>query len=392
MVPISFVFVLLFLFIAFADGKRPLNSKRQDENNDEVLSSKRQDNNNDEVLNSKRQDNNNEEVLNSKRQDNDNEEVSNNIKSYPPLPTSVGARGIWAYQHGVDDLGTHAMLETAASRTAAINNMNPWSVRRFYGSYGTLQTTDEGSLQVGKWNEELRDNGFSSQLLLGSPRHALPGSNCRGRLAELIQERLIDFHASPLVPHDWFFDTLHLDVEVHAMNENIICDGTEYIEWDLADGPERARRFYMLYLTARQVRDYLDWHGVVDPYGNRMKLEMDLPFWIDSSDDIDWAGSGNPVPFNTPMGWFTSLSSVVDSITLMTYHEDDLTSICTRASQERDWMDPTPVRVGLNPAYDDDLWESKGDVLTAAMGLDTYTSDCGFAVDIFHYKGMMLLP
>mmetsp|Transcript_2835 Transcript_2835/g.4272 ORF Transcript_2835/g.4272 Transcript_2835/m.4272 type:complete len:351 (-) Transcript_2835:1318-2370(-) len=345
------LFVLLSLLIALTDGRRPASSNREEVDNDKVSS----------------------------------------VRSYPPLPTSVGARGIWAYQHGGHALGTHAMLETSASRTAAIDDMNPWSVRRFYGSYGTLQTTDEGRYQVGKWNEELHDNGFSSQLLLGTPSHAFPGSDCRGRLFEQIEERLIEFHES-LLETDGFFDTLHLDVEVHAMNENIICDGIEYIEWDLADGPERARRFYMLYQTAWQVRNYLDWNGVVGPSGIQMKLEMDLPFWIDSSDDIDWAGSGNPAPFDTPMGWFTELSTVVDSISLMTYHEDDLSLICTRASQERDWMDPTPVRVGLNPAYDDDLWESKLEVLTAAMGLDTFTSDCGFAVDIFHYKGMMLLP
>jgi len=278
--------------------------------------------------------------------------------------------------------------------------MNAWSVRRFYGSYGDLPTVSHpGRPNVGRWNKALHENGYSSQLLLGAPAHAFAGSEedgCRDSLLRQISTRLLEFHDSflvwsPSAPQN--FDAVHLDVEVHAMNDVVTCDGVSYAAWDDADGAERARRFYSLYETAVAVREYLDAAGATGPHGDPVRLEMDLPFWIDSSGAIDCAGSGNPSPFDSAAGWFEELAGVVDGVTLMTYHEDDLEMVLDRAEGEAGFMYPTPVRVGLNPAYDE-FWGSVEEVLADAMYLDTSTGGSSYrvhAVDFFHYKGMMLL-
>jgi len=337
-------------------------------------------------------------------------EHDSTLPRHPPPPyrspprVSVGARGIWAYQHGGHaTLGTHAIVENYTSRTTAIDAMNEWSVRRFYGSYGNLQTSSPGRNKVARWNQHLHYNGFSTQLLLGEPHHHFPGPECRGALLDQIQTRLIDFHSSFGFGGRHFFDTLHLNVEPQGQNDAVTCDGIEYPPWPCSpsdpdcedpDGPERARRFYMLYQMAKDVRNYLDWAGVVGPNGARMRLEMDLAFWIDSSTSIHWEDSGNPEPFNSPEGWYTELDLIVDGVTLMTYHEEDVEDIKARASQEREWMSRRKVRVALNPAYDDFL-DSRGEWVDMAIELDTFeygSDNPGYAVDLFHYKGMMELP
>jgi hypothetical protein len=298
----------------------------------------------------------------------------------PPPAQVVGPRGVWAYQHDGGAYSTLAITASAAARTAALNTLAARSVRRFYGTYGDLPVTDPS--RVGAWNADLHANGFESQLLLGEAHHLHAGA-CRDELLDQVLDRLVAYHA--VVTPEAAFDAVHLDIEPHAQNTTVSCDGPQPA-WGSLGGADRAWRLLALYDTAVDVRALLD-----DAGEHEVRIELDLPFWIDSSPTIDWTVL--PAPFDSPEGWYGQLALVADGITLMTYGTTDTTLIRARAAGEAAATPPGFVRVAVNgkERYGGGgivIWGSPAQFWSAVANLETVSSAAAYEVDLFEYRAV----
>lgn len=270
-----------------------------------------------------------------------------NLLAFLLLPgvchASSTMRGTWFWGASGDPYGSTAVVGNALKEAEVRANFSANGISYVYGSYGNRPILELSTIAA--WNGSLNTLGMTSELLLSENSWLDPANY--GSFTDKIQDRLLTFNGT--VAASDAFKGLHLDIEPQAT-----------AAWSGLDGPEKKMELDKLLAVYNVARNYLNDHG-----GATITLSADLPVWFDSSGSITW-GAGERD------SWFASVSSVLDSVSLMPFDRDTFSSIQSGVEWEIANM-TTAVRVGVEvdiPGTWDDMAEfwSIADAIEAEYG------------------------
>ena len=228
-------------------------------------------------------------------------------------------RGVWFWNTTTVDGTTspHSSSEVvgvAAAEDEAIAFMNGKDINEIYGSYGTRPETVP--TEIWPWNEKLDAAGIESQLLISgfdpADTASLTDPDHLG-LVTKVTERLIDFNdTAPSAAAE--FDALHLDLEPQALS-------------DWSSGTSADKRVFLDHLLDA----YVDIRAALDAGGYAgLPIYADIPFtWDKIPGSIAWASEADRD------GWFASLATVLDGLSIMTFSKGNLCDLATATVYER---------------------------------------------------------
>jgi len=221
---------------------------------------------------------------------------------------------------------------TGAAEDEAIAFMVSQNIKEVYGSY--LHRPRDVPTEIWPWNEKLDAAGIESQLLISGFEKFDPGpltDPTHASLVTKVVDRLIDFNdAAPTAAAK--FDALHLDLEPQSLHL-----------WQT--GTPATKRAYLddLYDAYVDIRAALDAGGYPT-----LPIYADIPFSWDKlpvdGGSVDWADAADRD------GWYASLNSVLDGLTIMTFSKDTFPELETATVYERTGpFTAGPVHVAIQP-------------------------------------------
>jgi len=262
-------------------------------------------------------------------------------------------RGAWFWYQSSDPNGASNVVGNATKEDKALIFFQQWGIKRLYGSYTALPTTDPTT--VAAWNKKLSLAGIQSYVVMSEPTHALPSGYAN--LQNLVSTRFVNFNNSRSDPLERFVG-IELDLEPHTLPQ-----------WTSGNNADRRTMLLDLGGAFAATRQQMTSGG----YGSAL-LSAALPVWFDSSSSIGWNSSADRDQ------WFTDIGTSLDAVSLMAYETSSVSSIMNSVAYEQIQF-TGDVHIALRSKLGDE-WATFGD-FTGAIA--TVESQGGAGIDIENY-------
>lgn len=242
------------------------------------------------------------------------------------IPDGLG--GTTSSPYGVNNILGNAALENDVIAFLKLHRVN-----RVYGSFGNKPdpawppATDHP--KVAAWNEKLACVRIQSQLLLEAI--SVSAVDDTTDILDKITRRFIDFNDLYAAESDKQFKALHLDIEPQQT--------PPYSGGSAADKRAVLDDLFDTYAAIRAHLDANSYPGT--------PIYADIPFtWDKIPGSIGWA---DPADRDA---WFTSLTTVLDGITIMTFSKDTAPELDVATAYERGSVLPVLdgfARIAIQP-------------------------------------------
>ncbi|MFC1608636.1 hypothetical protein ACFL3M_00450 [Patescibacteria group bacterium] len=272
-----------------------------------------------------------------------------------PTPIS-GSRGIWHWKGYSSEWGTVSVVGNDAKENEVISDYQAWDIGRVYGSYGSRTVSEADA--IANWNGKLDDAGINSESLYGnvvsdSTKSVLLSEVAKSDFLNDIQTEIIDFNRSRVNSKERF-DAIHLDIEPQALTA----------EWD--NGTPESRRQLMISMK--------DFYAEVEALINDPQTgDSNLKFYVDLGHYFDKLPSiGGKVGWTSEAErdqWYSDVSGIVDSISIMAYGTNSLSSITSTTEYERSVF--SEAEIGLNVKEIGTTWTDVNDFRNMLEQIET---------------------
>jgi hypothetical protein len=265
-------------------------------------------------------------------------------------------RGIWFWSNANFDWWVFNVIWNKNKEDEVISDLQKYRIDRVYGSYGRSISVDED--EVGNWNVKLHNVWIKSDLLIGDDFLSI--LNNKNDFFLKIKNDFLDFNQSRWNNNEKFND-IHLDIEPQWMDNR--SDLSLY---------EKKWYLYELLILFKELRDYLDTNN-----GSYADIYIDLPHWFGNLNSIWWNDE------QERNNRFLDINKQVDWVTLMTYENDNLDTLVSWASDERNLL-WDKVRLSLDTDIGvNNTWNNLAEYLNMIEKIEENTK---YEVDVHHYS------
>ncbi|HEX8521902.1 MAG TPA: hypothetical protein VF669_06560 [Tepidisphaeraceae bacterium] len=267
-------------------------------------------------------------------------------------PAMAVERGTWFYYIASEPNGAANIVGNPQKEDDAIAFMNQWEIKRLYGSYSTLTTSNPQAMA--KWNKKLAQAGIKSYVEISGATQAFPSN--RSALLSTVDTRLVNFNAARSDPQEKFVG-IEMDIEPWTTTE-----------WRNSTTVQRQSMLFDLRNAFSDVRTRASNAGLADA-----KLSAALPIFFDTTATIAW-GPGEVDQ------WFTDIGKSLNEISVMPYDTADVSTIMRRSSYELEKF-PGTTFIALRTRLDLE-WSSMQQFTDAMNQIEAQT---GRGIDIENY-------